>query len=308
MKRVSVIFLALLFVFTGCAAQSDNDDRPLIVTTIFPIYDFVRAVAGDTVNIKMLIKPGSESHTYEPTPHDIVEINSAALFAYNGGESESWAADILASLDGKAPTFRMMDYVEKVEEELAEGMEGGEEADETGEIEYDEHIWTSLRNSAAVIAALSDKLCEIFPENAELYKANADSYSDAILALDTKLTSLFADCEKPLIFGDRFPFRYFAQDYGLKYYAAFPGCSSETEPSAATITFLINKVKESGVSKIFYLELSKRIVCDVITDETGIEGALLHSCHNVSEEEFNGGKTYLSLMTRNVQTLTEVYG
>lgn len=306
MKRLMAL-LAALIMLCGCSAgageSGEAPDRLSVVTTIFPAYDFARQVFGDTAEVTMLLKPGTESHTYDPTARDIMKINDCDLFIYNGGESDSWVEGILEAAEN-VRTLRMMDAVEALEEEHIEGME--EEHGEDGGTEYDEHIWTSPKNAAEIVKSVRYAAAEIAPENGELYGAAADRYIAEINALDEDFAELLAGESRCFIFGDRFPLLYFFGEYGLKYYAAFPGCGSETEPSARTISFLLDKLDEDAVQTVFYIELSNHKLADTLAEDKGIGAREFHTCHNITAEDFGAGETYVSLMRRNYEMLREV--
>jgi zinc transport system substrate-binding protein len=307
MKTCTALLLFLLFAAGPQAARTPGG-KLSVVTTIFPCYDFTRAVAKDGAEIAMLLRPGSESHSFEPTPQDIIKIQNCDVFVYVGGESDEWVAGILESLDtSKMKIVTFMDCVEPVEEEIVEGMEEEEEEEEgEGEPEYDEHVWTSPRNAKLIVRKIADVLCEADAANAGAYKKNAEAYLGALDALDAAFRKT-ADggARKTLVFGDRFPFRYLADAYGLKYFAAFPGCSTETEASAATVAFLIDKVRAEKIPVVFHIELSNEKIADAIAEEAGAKKLLLHACHNITKADFEGGATYLSLMERNVKNLGE---
>lgn len=316
-KYLSLFLVAIVGIFmTACNAQKDNitkdDNRISIVSTIFPGYDFAKQIAGEKANVELLLPPGSESHSYEPSPQDIIKIQNADLFIYVGGESDEWVEKILDSMDTKINVIKMMDVVDVYEEELVEGMQ--EEHDhnmedhdhdaEEHDHEYDEHVWTSIKNSIKIVDAIGDKLENIDSTNKEYYSKNKNYYEEKLSTLDTKFTDLFNNANsKTLIFGDRFPFRYFVEDYKLNYYAAFPGCSSETEPSTATVAFLIDKVKEESINTIFYIEFSNHNIADTIAESTNAKTAMLHSCHNVSLEDIENNASYYSIMENNYNTL-----
>jgi zinc transport system substrate-binding protein len=316
MKRVFLI-VCIFLSFTGFLSaggrkeggQGGSDRGALkVVTTIFPPYDFVREIGGGTVNLTILLPPGSESHSFEPSPRDIITIQNSDIFIYNGGESDAWVDRILSSMDrGNKRNIRLMDCVEVVEEEIVEGME--EEEEEEGaeeEVEYDEHVWTSPANAKLIVRAISDVLCELDSARAPLYRENTAAYLEKLEDLDRAFRETVSrGARKTLIFGDRFPFRYFADAYGLSYFAAFPGCSTETECSAATIAFLIDKVRRERIPVVFHIELSNEKIADTICEETGAQKGLFHGAHNVSKREFEGGATYLGLMTKNNEMLRE---
>ncbi|MDR0786120.1 MAG: metal ABC transporter substrate-binding protein [Treponema sp.] len=315
--EISTLLASFLLCFSSCVKKSDiarNANGNIAVTaTIFPPYDFVRQIAGDKVNLKMLLPPGAESHSFEPTPQDIIAVQNSKLFIYVGGESDEWVERILDSMDvSNMKIVSLMDCVDVVEEEIVEGMED-EEAEEAFEAigietgpEYDEHVWTSPKNAARIVEAVTDALCETDAANAETYRQNAAAYTAKLNELDGEFhTVVDSALRKTFVFGDRFPFRYFADAYGLSYFAAFPGCSTETEPSAATVAFLIDKIKSEQIPVIFHIELSNERMADTIAEATGAKKLLLHACHNISKSDFDDGKTYLDLMQANVKNLQE---
>ena len=301
---------------TGCGVkQEEPDDGKLkIVTTIFPQYDFVRAIAGGTgaVNVRMLLSPGEEVHSYEPTPLDIKEIQNCDLFIYVGAENDVWVDRILENMGDKRPeTLRLVDLTETVAEESVEGMmeEKGHDHEESREEEADEHVWTSPVKAAEITEAIAQKMAELDPANADDYLANARDYEAKILDLDAQFREITENAErKILVFGDRFPIRYFAEGYGLDYFAAFPGCSSESEPSASTLAFLIDKVREEQIPVVFSIEFSNGNIARAICESTGAVQRTYNSCHNVTKEQMENGATYVSLMSENLETIREALG
>lgn len=324
MKKFISFFIVLILIISTMTACSKNNadliekessqesgDKLKIVTTIFPQYDFARQITKDKAEITMLLAPGVESHSYEPTPQDIIKIQKSDAFIYVGGESDEWVKEILNSMDtSKMAVINLMDCVEPVKEEIVEGMEeegeGEEHKEGVEEIEYDEHIWTSPRNAVLITNKIAEELSRIDSKNAEEYKKNAADYVKELQKLDKDFQSIVDNGKrKTIAFGDRFPFRYFADAYGLSYTAAFPGCSTDTEPSAATIAYIIDKVKNEKLPVIYYIEFSNQKVADSISEATGAKALLLHSCHNVSREELDKGVTYLDLMKKNAENLKE---
>jgi zinc transport system substrate-binding protein len=311
MKRVfllTVSIITMLFLVSGCMQKKNNDvqngnGKITITATIFPQYDFVRAVAKDKVNLSMLLPPASESHSFEPTPKDIITIQNSDIFIYVGGESDEWVNRILESMDTRNMTIiSLMDIVDVVEEEVVEGME--EEAEEEEGVAYDEHVWTSPQNAVRIVQALTETLCKTDAVNADLYSQNGENYIAELRDLDAAFQTVVDNANrKTIVFGDRFPFRYFADAYGLSYFAAFPGCSTETECSAATIAFLINKIKAEKIPVVFHIELGNERMADTIAEETGAEKLLLHACHNISKKDFEDGVTYVDFMRQNVENL-----
>jgi zinc transport system substrate-binding protein len=318
MTRLFMAICILVSLAAGLSAGPRRDTgngKPTVVTTVFPPYDFVRQIAGDKVNLTMLLPPGAESHSFEPTPQDIIRIQNSSLFIYLGGESDTWADRILSTLDtGKIRILRLMDCVEIVEEEIVEGMQEEEEHDHDHdddhdhdeEAEYDEHVWTSPGNAKRIVEKIAGELAEIDRANAGEFRKNAGEYLAKLDTLDAAFRNAVSQgSRRVFVFGDRFPFRYFADAYGLHYFAAFPGCSTETEASAATVAFLINKVRDEKIPVVFHIELSNEKIADTICEATGASKRLFHAAHNVTRREFEGGSTYLEIMTRNVETLRE---
>jgi zinc transport system substrate-binding protein len=302
-------FAAILYGIISCkqnknAALRNADGKINITATIFPPYDFVRQIAGDRVNLVMLLPPGAESHSFEPSPRDIITIQNSDFFIYGGGETDKWVDRILQSMSTeKMRILAMIDAVDAVEEEIVEGME--EEGEEEG-IAYDEHVWTSPRNALLIVRAISGLLCETDPANADFYRQNAAACIEALTELDAAFSDVTAGAKRnTIVFADRFPFRYFTDAYGLSYFAAFPGCSTETEPSAATVAFLINKIRAEKIPVVFHIELSNERMADTISDETGAKKLLLHSCHNITKRDFDAGRGYLDFMRQNVDNLRE---
>ncbi len=313
MKKIIALLLiaALTLSLASCGATTAKDNEKLkIISTTFPGYDFAKHVCGDLADVSILVPPGSESHSYEPTPKDIVNIENCDLFIYGGGLSDAWVDGILSSMDKDIKTIKLMSLVNVYAEETVAGMtpEDGQskESGTDTEVEYDEHVWTSPANAVRLTIGIYNKIVRMIPEHSEKLKENYKAYVAQIKALDSEFYEFFSSVNnKLLIFGDRFPLRYFVEEFDLEYYAAFPGCSNETEPSAATMAFLINKIKEEKVSTIFYIEFSNHKVADSLAEATGTKTALFHTCHNVSAKEIEDGASYVSLMTQNLATLKE---
>lgn len=323
MKIKRVTALLMIFVLTafltGCAGIRSNNDadngKLKVITTIFAGYDFVRQIAGDNVDLSMLLKPGAEAHSYEPTPRDIIEIQNCDIFIYVGGENDAWIDNILDSIDsGKMRTVKLLDCVDdRYEEETVEGMDAHEEhehehGDEHGDEhdEWDEHVWTSPANAGQICGKIASVLEDEDPDNADTYTANCSKYIKELDKLDEYIRQIVTESPRDtIVFGDRFPVRYFIEEYGLKYYAAFPGCSQENEASAATIAFLEDKVREQNIPVIFKMELSSPNMAQTIADDTGAVVRTFYSGHNISKDQFEAGETYLSLMYDNAEALKE---
>ena len=321
MKRAMLILLCVMLLLSGCAAKGEPRDpeKPQIVATIFPAYDFARAAAGEEAQVTMLLPPGMESHSYEPTPADILAVQNCDLFVFLGGETDIWVETILSSVEMRGEVLRMVDCVELLEEEHDHGEEDHDhehdhdthdhEAEKLGlgvVVGMDEHVWTSPENAAEITRKIGEKLAELDVDNAEQYGKNAAAYAEKLEQLHGELQTFFdAQPKRTMVFGDRFPLRYFAEAYELDYYAAFPGCSTQTEPSAATVAFLTEKVREEKIPTVWYIEFSNHLVADGIAEAANVKTAMLHTCHNVSRQEIENGVTYLSLMKENLKTLQE---
>lgn len=290
-------------MLSACQSNSDIKSRKLqIVTTLFPQYDFAKQITGDNADVTLLLTPGAESHTYEPNPKDILKIQNADIFIYIGGESEVWVDEILeSSHNNQLKTLRLMDCITPAITE-----HGHDDENEHNEMKYDEHIFTSLKNSNIILEEISNAICDIDTQNEDIYRKNAESYSDKITALDSQFTEMIQNSKrKIMVFGDRFPFVYFANDYGLEYHAAFTGCSSETEASSATISELIDIVKRNDIPTVFYIEFSSQTIADKIAAASGAKTMLMHSCHNISKEDIENNISYADLMTQNYNNLAE---
>ncbi|MDY3281886.1 metal ABC transporter substrate-binding protein [Dysosmobacter sp.] len=322
-KRTALLAaLALALGLTACgqsAAPPAEDGRLRIMAANFPAYDLARAACGDLAEVRLLLPPGAESHSYEPTPRNIIDVENSDLFLYTGGESDTWVDTILESLDRPVETLKLMDCVELLEEETLEGMTAhGHDHDHDdhdhehglGEVlEADEHVWTSPVNAGRIAAAIAARAAELDSANATVYEANAAAYQARIDDLDSRFRAFFTAVDHPvMVFGDRFPLRYFAEEYGVRCLAAFPGCSTQTEPSAATVAYLIEEIEEEHLSTVYYIEFSNHLVADSVAEAAGVDTALFHSCHNVSQQQLDDGVTYLSLMEENLETLRRTMG
>ena len=313
-----------------------GDGRLQVAATIFPYYDFLRQIGGDRIGLQLVVPAGMDSHSFEPTPADMIAMQEADILVCNGGAMEQWVSQVLSSLDtGDRKVLTMMDYVDVVEEELVEGMEDADhghdhshEEDEAYdhsregdpdvggqavfdpedghalEIAYDEHIWTSPVNAITIVEILCDALSQADPENREYFEANAAAYTQELADLDARFRRIVENGKRRMfVVADKFPLRYFADTYGLSYRAAFSGCSTDTEPSAKTIAYLIDQVREQEIPAVYYLELSSHRTAEIIGEETGAASLLFHSCHNVTRREFDGGVSYLQLMNQNAVNL-----
>ncbi len=321
MKKLSAVLLCAVMLtglLAGCGGSSaDSGEKLSIVTTIFPEYDWVMQILGDKAaqaDVAMLLDNGVDLHSYQPTADDIIRVSNCDLFIYVGGESDGkWVGGVLA--EATNPDMVVINLLEVLgsdvkEEEVKEGMQAEEEeAEEDGEeeVEYDEHVWLSLKNAAKLCRYIADRLCEIDAENKDVYQANADAYLEKLNALDGEYEAAVAEAQtKTLLFGDRFPFRYLADDYGLDYYAAFVGCSAESEASFETILFLANKVDELGLRAIMQIESANGKIAETIRDttETKDQAILtLDSMQSTTSLDVQNGASYLTIMEDNLAVL-----
>lgn len=362
--RKSVVFIvtiSMILGMAGCGKTTEKEDnyRLKIVTSLFPYYDMARAVIGDVkgIDLKMIVTPGQDSHSFEPTPSDVIQMENADVLIYNGGSLETWIDTLLDSLNNKNQIqMKMMDYVDVLNEEIVEGMdtrfeehdheehshkednhnkenhkedshseenhkEDNHSEDSSNDSEFhnedseeeheetDEHIWTSPVNEIIMTEKVCETLSKALPEEKENFQKNAENYISQLKELDNEFRTIVENAKtKEIIFADKFPLQYFAKEYGLKYYAAFPGCGSDMEPSAKTIAFLVDKIKEDNIKAVFYLELSSHIVADAIETDTGAKPLQFNSCHNIMQKQFDSGVTYVDLMKENVNNLKIALG
>ena len=322
-KIISLLLAALLCMgaLTACEsakAPKADDGRIKIVTTIFPEYDWVMNVLGDKkadADVTILLDNGVDLHNYQPTVEDIVKITEADLFIYVGGESDEWVEDVLkGSVNDKMIVINLMDVLGDAakEEEVIEGMEceeEEEEGEEGEEIEYDEHVWLSLKNASLFVNEIEIALETIDEANAATYRANASEYIEKINNLDADYEKAVSEAEtKMLLFGDRFPFRYMVDDYNLSYYAAFVGCSTETEASFKTVTFLAEKMDENSLKAVMTIEGNDHKIADTIIQNTESKNQkvlTLNSMQSVTAGDIKEGATYLSIMEKNLEVLKE---
>lgn len=350
LKKLWAIFGLVLVVgllaFLVLNREKFEQKKYSVVSTSFPGYDFARAVTKNTnISTKMLVKPGAETHTYEPTPQDIIDIKNADMFVYVGGDSDTWVEKILKDVDTKKThVVKLVDLVSTLNEEIVEGMEDDDEHDhdhddhdhdhkhdhehshshdhdhdhdyeshehkhdhdeEEEGPEIDEHVWTSPKKAMEIVKKIAEVASEIDVAEKNKINDNAEKYVAEIAEVDKDLHQAIDGKISEIVVADRFPFRYFADEFGLKYAAAFSGCSEQTEASAKTISFLINKVKQDKVKKIYKIELSNGKIAETVSKDTGAEVLELHSAHNVTVDDFSKGVTYVDLMKRNLLALSK---
>ena len=304
MKRIlAALCAAALLALTGCApapasSSPAGTEKLTVYATLFPQYDFAREIAGDRAEVILLLPPGVESHSFEPTPADIAGISKSDLLLYTGDAMEPWAAKLIV---GDLPdTVRAVD--------LSQGVALlAEEHEEEGHAHpFDPHIWTSPVNAMIMARTVVSALCEADPEGAEAYRANGERYLAELESLDDEIRTIVSQAKRrELVFGGRFAFHYFTAEYGLTAYSAYDSCSEETEPSAKAVSEVIGRVREDHLPVVYYEELTEPKVARSIAQETGAKLLLLHSCHNLSKDELAAGESYLSLMKQNAQNLRE---
>lgn len=313
-KKVILIIVAVLIVviggiaiFQGGNSKKQSNGKIQVVASNFASYDFLRAIIGDNKNIdlKFLLGPGKDAHSYDPTAQDLITIQNADLFVYVGGEMEKWSDKVLESLEKTdMKIICIADDVDTIEEQEIDGAEPEEEEEEEEEGAFDEHIWTSPTNAIKMVNALEKSMEEIDSENSNQYKTNAENYIAKIKEVDSKIQKIVDDkIRDRLIFADKMPMQYFMNYYDLNVSAAFAGCSTETEPSAQTIAYLEKKVKDEKIPVVLYIELNNGKVARTIAEETGSTAMQIQTLHNLSKTDFDNGETWVSLMTKNIEVL-----
>ena len=328
-KIITLMLVAVLAVFalSGCgtskSGEDKNDKKIKIVTTIFPEYDWVMQILGDKADksdVTMLLDKGVDLHSYQPSTADIAKISEADVFIYVGGESDEWVEDVLKEAKNKKlKVINLMDVMgdKAKEEEVKEGMQEEEEehaeeakdGKEEEEVEYDEHVWLSLKNAKIFTKKIADVLSEVDKDDAKTYQANYESYAKKLDDLDKKYADAVASAKnKTLVFGDRFPFRYLVNDYGLDYYAAFVGCSAESEASFETVTFLAKKIDELGLGNVLTIEGKNHKIAKTVVDNTKNKDQkvlTMDSMQSTTSKDVKDGATYLGIMEKNLEVLKE---
>ena len=317
MKKLLSVFLLIVLVlsFTSCSKDKNENksDKLSVVATIYPYYDFAKNILGDKGDVKLLLSPGTEPHHFEPSPSDIVDIEDCDIFIYNGGESDEWVENVLKSIENKdIQVLKMMDYVDLlcIEEEHTHSDDKNNDSSKHSHNhehgEYDEHIWTSINNAMLISSVIYDNVSNIDIEHSDFYKSNFESYCNKLIKLDNEFNNIVSlSKRKTIVFGDRFPLLYFTNDYNIDYVSAFPGCSSETEPSISTITHLIDFVRDENIPVIFHLDFSSGKIAKLISEDSNAKVELFYSCHNVTTKQFENGESYISLMKHNAEVLKE---
>lgn len=313
MKHILSAFISgimLIFCLTACNTDSKesikNNDKLQIVTTTFPAYDWVREILGEEAEVTFLLESGVDMHSFQPSVDDILKISECDMFVYVGGESDRWAQDALKEASNKdIVAVNLLEVLgdSVKEEEILEGMEHDYEE----ESEPDEHVWLSLKNAEKFCDHITEKISEIDPENAESFQHNNQAYVEKLSALDERYQSYINSAKRHvLLFADRFPFRYLTDDYDLSYYAAFPGCSAETQASFETITFLAEKINELKLTSIIIIEGSDSKIANTVINETqpkNLNILTLDSMQSVTSNDIENGLTYLSVMENNLDNI-----
>ena len=288
-------------VFCSCGTEVVTDsDKLSIVTTVFPYYDFACEITAGKAQVTQLIPPGAEIHDFDATPKDILKIQIADIFIYNGGESDEWVENVLESIDSDVKVMCMFDYADLLYEEDIEHNKGDE---------YDEHIWTSLSNDKRLVKAISEEIINLDNGNKAFYKSKTDDYLKKLNELDSSFKSTVkVSARKPMVVADRFPLLYFVKEYGIEFESVFPGCTSETQPSIKTVTKLINYVRSNEVPVVFHIDNSSDSLARTICEDSSAKIETFYSAHNITREQFESGTTFISLLELNLKSLKEALG
>ena len=290
MKKIIICILCMVLL-CGCSGNTgtQSSDKITVVTTIFPLYDFARAIGGDNIEVRMLIRPGTEVHSYDPLPSDMTAVSRSDLFLYIGGESDKWVDTVLD--DGDINSLGLINAAEHTHHER-------------GHDHTDEHIWTSPDNAVLILETICESIIKIDAENADIYRKNCNAYIKKIEEASERISNTVSKYENPFILvADRFPFTYFTEEYGIEYEAAFDGCAVSTDISLKTMSRLTETIKNRSIKSIFCTELSSKNIAKALQEELGVEIIELHSAHNVSLDDFNDGITYVDILYHNVNAL-----
>ena len=306
--------------------SSEASHKISVVATVFPYYDFARAIGGEYLDVTLLLPPGRDSHSFEPTAQDLLTLQSADIFLYNGGEMETWVEEVLEAVPrSHGITFQGIETVDLLEEAHSKSMKttghshdheeaedhnheeeehDHDEEEEHHHDEYDEHIWTSLENAQLLVSAIEEVFCEADPEHEKQFHDNAAAYREQIANVQSEIEEIVDKARvKKILFADRFPFLYFTQEFGLDYDAAFAGCAGDTEPSARVIASLIEEIQSENIKAIYHVEMGNTKTAQMIQEATGVEILELHSCHTVTSKQLQEGVTYVELMRQNAENL-----
>ena len=320
MRKTLAIFITitlLVALITGASLLVNNKSQKdltkiQVIATLFPQYDFVKNIGGDKVEVSILLPSGVESHNFEPTPQNIIDINKSSLFVYTGEYMEPWAKTIINGIDSNTKILDLSKGISLIDTEEFEEAFGSAHEDEDHhkeeihehEHEYDPHIWLDPQNAIKMVISIKDMLCEIDSDNSEYYNKNATQYINKLVALDLEIQTAVEEAKEPIIaFGGPFAYSYFIQRYDLKFISAYDSCGEQAEPSIAKVKDVIDGIKEHSIPVIFYQELSEGNIAKTIADETGTTPLVFHSVHNASKDEISNGASYISLMEQNLENL-----
>lgn len=308
---IILIFSLLVIGISKINKQSQSEEKIKVIATLFPQYDFAKQIGGDKVDVSLLLTPGTETHTYEPTPQDIINVNKADLYIYTGKYMEPWSDKIANSITSNTQVLDASKNINLINEEQFEKEHdtidnNEEESDNSHHHEYDPHIWLNPQNAIGMVKNIEEELCNIDPQNKEYYQKNAENYIKQLTNLDNEIETTIRESQKNKIaFGGTFAYAYFIQRYNLQYVSAYDSCGENSEPSVTKVKEVIDYMKENNINVIFYQELSAGKIADTISKETGATKLVFHTIHNASQEEINNGETYISLMKKNLQNLKQ---
>lgn len=315
-KTISLMLAGLMGVsMCACSFLTTSSDKLSIVTTIFPEYDWVRNIAGDNIgniDLTLLCDNGVDMHSFQPTASDIVKISSCDVFVYVGGESDEWVEDVLKeAVNKEMQVVKLMDVIGEsaVEEEIVEGMQAEEEDEEEGGVEYDEHVWLSLKNAQKCVLAISAAMGAVDPTNNKNYYMNSIGYNNTLHELDLKYEEAVNNAGRDtILFADRFPFRYLTDDYNLNYYAAFAGCSAETEASFDTVVFLAGKVDELGLNAVITIDSGDQAIAKTIIENTSSKNQEILVMDSMQSTKTSDNRSYVEIMESNLEVLEKALG
>ncbi|MBQ3409423.1 MAG: zinc ABC transporter substrate-binding protein [Clostridia bacterium] len=315
MKKGLIFIIISVIAFGACivimepkSEKKQDDNKIQIVATLFPQYDFAKKIGGDKINVSLLLTPGTETHTYEPTPQDIIRINDSDLFIYTGKYMEPWADRIISGVDSDTKILDASNNINliKSEDDDEDEEEHEHEHEEHHHHEFDPHIWLNPQNAIVMVKNITDELCSIDRDNEEYYKANSEKLIKEINSLDLDIENTIKSSDKNKIaFGGTFAYSYFVNRYNLEYVTAYDSCGESAEPSVARVKEVIDYMKENNIKVVFYQEASSGKIADSIAKETGAQKLVFHTIHNATQEEINNGETYISLMRKNLENLKQ---
>lgn len=308
---IILIFSLLVIGISKINKQSQNEEKIKVIATLFPQYDFAKQIGGDKVDVSLLLTPGTETHTYEPTPQDIINVNKADLYIYTGKYMEPWSDKIANSITSNTQVLDASKNINLINEKQFEKEHdtidnNEEESDNSHHHEYDPHIWLNPQNAIGMVKNIEEELCNIDPQNKDYYQKNAENYIKQLTNLDNEIETTIKESKKNKIaFGGTFAYAYFIQRYNLQYVSAYDSCGENSEPSVTKVKEVIDYMKENNINVIFYQELSAGKIADTISKETGATKLVFHTIHNASQEEIDNSETYISLMQKNLQNLKQ---